>query len=520
MGFSRVVLVVVAFVLANPAATECATTPGLSHFYQTGWGIDYSGQRFQSDTTVNAGSAQSLELKWVYGFSTDQPRVFPLVTEDTLFIGDGGVGLVALDRISGCTRWVNKDVEDAATAVSHGEVDGRTILVLSGRQSGVIAIDAASGETLWQRTITDDNPVAMYSGSPLVYEDQVFVPLSSTEIGLVINPFYGCCTTSGAMVALDLATGDSNWYLRTIPDHPQVTGRHYLFVEEYGPSGAPVWGAPTLDTKRRTLYFGTGQNYSHPASKTSDAIFAVDIDSGETRWIAQFTEGDAFNMACSTGGVNCPEPMGPDVDFGAPPILVTLNDGRDLVLAGQKSGDVWAIDPDSGETIWHQRIGRGGALGGIHWGMAYDPNEQRLYVPISDIEALPGEGESEPGMFALNAATGERHWSAPRVKRCEGRHCWSGLSSGITAGPGIVVAGGLDGQLEIYAADDGDLLWSYDTLIDFDAVNDVPTRGGAIDSHGPTLADNLLIVVAGYGSFGQRPGNALLVFEVPEDVQP
>ncbi|MEM7100136.1 MAG: PQQ-binding-like beta-propeller repeat protein [Pseudomonadota bacterium] len=499
------------------ANESCTQKPGINKFFQTGWGVDLAGQRFQADTTITSATARELSLKWSYGFSTDRPRVFPLVSEDTIFIGDGGLGLVALDKHTGCTRWQNKDIPDAATAISHGTIDGQAVLVLSGRESGVIAVDAISGETLWQRTITDDNPVAMYSGSPLVYEQQVFVPLSSMEIGLSVIPFYGCCTTSGGMAALDLATGQTNWYLRTIPEQPEVTGSHYFFVQTHGPSGAPVWGAPTLDKKRRLLYYGTGQNYSHPATTTSDAIFAVDIDTGKARWISQFTEGDAFNMACTTSGVNCPDPMGPDVDFGAPPVLVQLNSGKDLVLAGQKSGDVWAIDPDTGDTVWHHKIGRGGALGGVHWGIAYDPQHERVLIPISDVEAMPGEGEAEPGMFALDAATGERSWSVPRVSRCEGRQCWSGLSSGISTGPGIVVTGGLDGMIEIYATDNGDLLWADDTLRDYETVNEVVAYGGAIDAHGPTIADNQLIVISGYGGFGQRPGNALLVYEVTKE---
>ncbi len=499
---------------------QCSSTPGLSKLYQTGWGIDFKGQRFVRDTTINGGNAANLKLKWAYGFGSKTPRVFPLVTEDTIFIGDANVGLVALDRDSGCTRWVNEAVSDPSTAISHGVIDGKTVLVIAGRQSGVFAVDAVSGATIWQRHVDDDNPVPVFSGSPLVFEEQVFVPLSSMEIGLSANPFYGCCTTSGAVASLDLRTGQTNWYRRTIPDQPQVTGRHYLFVEEHGPSGAPVWGAPTLDVERRLLYFGTGQNYSHPTTATSDAIFAVDIDTGEPRWIAQFTENDAFNMACTAGGVNCPEPMGPDVDFGAPPILVTLPDGRDAVLAGQKSGDIWAINPDDGTTIWHTRIGRGGALGGIHWGMAADQENATLFVPISDIPALPGTDEAEPGMFALDIATGKNRWSSPRVQRCEGRQCWSGLSAGITVADGVIVAGALDGLLEIYDSANGTLVWSYDTQIEFDTVNGVAAKGGAIDAHGPVLADNLLIAISGYGSFGQKSGNALLVFELPEETSP
>lgn len=497
-------------------AANCPSAPGLNTYYAHGWGIDSGGQRFQERTSVNALSARQLDLKWAYGFSTTSPRVYPLVTEDTIIVGDGGRGLVALDRETGCERWLNTDIKGVGTAISPGQIGDRKVLVLAGRRSGVYAVDANTGETIWFRRIDHDNPVPTYSGSPLVFEDQVFVPMSSMEIGLSANPFYGCCTTSGAMASLDLATGDLNWYWRTIPDMPQVTGRHYLFVEEWGPSGAPVWGAPTLDEKRRQLYFGTGQNYSRPATETSDAIVALNIDSGERVWIMQATKGDAFNMACiSKDHPNCPEPMGPDVDFGAPPVLTQTANGQDVIVAGQKSGDVWGIDPDSGKVLWQQRIGRGGALGGVHWGIAVDPQQGSVFVPISDVPALEGPDEPEPGMFALDVGTGELLWSAPRLQQCDERKCWGGLSAGIVAAPGIVVAGGLDGQLEVYDSVNGQMIWSFDTLVDFETVNGVPARGGSIDAHGPVLADNLLIATSGYGSFNQTPGNALLVFETP-----
>ncbi len=498
------------------AATPCANrTPGLQTFYSNGWGVDGGNQRYQPDTSIGAANARDLQLRWSYGFSTGSPRVHPLVSEDTIFIGDGGHGLVALGRADGCLRWENTDIADVGSAIAHGETGGRTILVVAGRRTGIYAVDAESGNTLWHRPIDHDNPVPGYSGTPVVFEDRVFVPLSSMEIGLSANPFYGCCTTSGAVAALELATGDLLWYQRTIREAPQVTGRHYLFVEERGPSGAPVWGTVTLDEERRRIYFGTGQNYSRPATDTSDAIIALDTDTGDIIWVTQATEDDAFNMACTASREhpNCPKPMGPDVDFGAPPVLTRLADGSDVVLAGQKSGDVWALDPDDGRVLWKRRIGRGGALGGVHWGMAVDPTRQILFVPVSDVPAIAGSDEPEPGLFALDAASGTPRWSAPRAPRCTEGDCWSGLSAAIVAGPGIVAAGGLDGLLEVYDSTTGQILWQFDSLIDFATVNGVAAHGGSFDAHGPQLAGNQLIAVSGYGSFRQKAGNALLVFE-------
>jgi polyvinyl alcohol dehydrogenase (cytochrome) len=381
-------------------ATQCdQTKPALDTFASTGWGFEHHNHRLQTRTRIDAGNISGLKLSWAYGLANNTPRFLPLVTSDTVFIGDSGRGLVALDRRTGCSRWLMPVQGDIGSAIVPAHIGVRAVLVFNIRQGGTYVVDATDGELIWHAVI-DDQPVPMYSGTPLVFENTVFVPLSSQEIAFTLNPFYGCCTTSGGLTAFELSTGKKRWHRNSIPDKPTVTGRHYFFVEEHGPSGAPVWGAPMLDAERRLVYFGTGQNYSHPTSTTSDAIFALDTDSGAVRWVRQFTAGDAYNLACSIPGhPNCPAPLGPDVDFGAPPILLRSN-GVDMLIAGQKSGDVHAMNPDTGDVIWTQKLGRGGALGGVHWGMAASEELGLVYVPISDIAAMPTDDQPRPGLFA------------------------------------------------------------------------------------------------------------------------
>lgn len=502
-------------------AADCTATdpsPGLGQLYSSGWGIDHSNTRYQSAsrTGIRASNVQNLQLKWVYGLSTDQPRSYPLVTEDTIFIGNDDK-LVALDRANGCTRWEFMVEGQIGSAIAHGTVAEELVLYFADRRNGIFAVKARDGAMLWS-SAPGDNPVPLYSGSPLVAGGMVFVPLSSLEIGLSINPFYGCCTTHGGMAALDAATGESKWFVPTVAEAPQLTGRHFLLVEEWGPSGAPVWGAPTFDEKRGLLYFGTGQNYSRPATLTSDAVIAVDIRDGSVRWTRQFTAGDAFNMACSVSSnhVNCPQPPGPDVDVGAPPILVTALDGTDLLMVGQKSGELYAVSPDTGEILWQRRLGRGGALGGIHWGMAANPGTAVLYVPISDVGSGPftGADEAAPGLYAIELAKGGTQWVVSRQPDCAERKCWPGLSAAIIVSDELIFAGSLDGKLDAIDAVTGKTLWRHDSVRDYAAVNGIATHGGSFDAHGPMLADNLLIVSSGYGSFGQQGGNALLVFEL------
>jgi len=513
--------------VANVNCENTKSQPGTQRQYSETWGTSYNGDRHQSssNTSINSENAQQLKLQWVYGFSTQTPRSYPLVTEDTIFIGDGGYGLVALDKETGCTRWENTDITDIESAIVAEEVDGNTVLIFTGRRSGVYAVDAKNGKQLWFSN-PKVHPVPMYSGSPMAYQNKVFVPISSMEIALSFNPFYGCCTTSGGMMALDIRTGEKLWYTPTVENPGSiVTGKHFFLIEKRGPSGAPVWSAPALDIKRNLLYFGSGENYSEPATLTSDAIFAIDAETGEVAWVKQYTANDTYNMACeiSADHPNCPSKSGPDLDFGAPPVLSTLKNGKDLIIAGQKSGAVFGIDPDTGETVWSTQFGRGGKLGGVHWGIAVNPELEQAYVPISDLPTsdLPvGENDAPPGpgLYAISSADGSTQWSVTLEKNCEGHSCWPGFSAAITSGPNIIVAGTLDGHLKIYRGTDGKLLWSHNTVVNMETVNQVPAKGGTLDAHGPMLAGNQLIVSSGYGSFGQWGGNALLVFSVEKKV--
>ncbi|MDE0931764.1 MAG: PQQ-binding-like beta-propeller repeat protein [Halioglobus sp.] len=523
---------VLAFCLASSAAlAECLNTPinaDLTSFYSNSWGIDHRNTRYQPASSLNAENAANLELKWAYGLAHETPRSFPLVTKDTIFVGDSNHGLLALERETGCERWVYEHDGLITSAIIPGNIrrakaKDQPILVFADRFSGVYAVDAQTGQLVWHITL-QDHLVPLYSGTPLVTNDTVFVPISSLEVGLAVNPFYGCCTTSGGMAAFDINTGEKKWYLPTIEEAAKVRGSHFGFVDEWGPSGAPVWGAPTYDSKRNWLFFGTGQNYSHPTTDTSDAIFAVDAASGEVQWVKQFTANDAFNAACtvSLNHPNCAQPTGPDVDFGAPTLLAHTPDGKDILLAGQKSGDVHAMNPDTGELLWSRKLGRGGIIGGVHWGLAVNESTGTVFVPINDRSAMnyPSPGTPTPGLYALDIESGEPLWQFSRNSRCDDEQCMYGLSSAITATNDIVITASMDGYLEVINAADGKLLWSHDSWKTYESVNGVTVKGGSFDTHGPMIADDQVMVSSGYRYISnQRGGNAFLVFQVvaPDD---
>ncbi len=297
---------------------------------------------------------------------------------------------------------------------------------------------------------------------------------------------YNCCTSSGGVAALDIKTGNPVWYHRVIPDSATAQAMKKNGKPFYGPSGAPVWCSPTVDTKRNLLYIGTGENYTLPTTTTSDAIQAIDMATGKVVWNFQATEHDAWNLACPVL-VNCPGNSGRDLDFGMAPLLVTGADGKERLVVGQKAGVVYSLSPDDGSVLWKTRIGKGGALGGIHWGMASDG--KNVYAANADNKlALDPDDKSRkasPGIYALDIITGEVVWSAP-APDFKGKEFYLNANSAApSVVPGIVFAGSNDGHIRAYSTTDGHVLWDYNTVQKYQTVNGIEGNGGSIDSYCP-----------------------------------
>ena len=490
-----------------------------------GFGGNLAGTGFQSPELagLDAADVPKLELRWAFAFpNASQLRTKPTVAGDVLLVGGPFGEVLALDMASGCVRWSFEADAAVRGAVVAGEgPEGRPTVWFVDFLTNAYAVDVAKGSVLWKRRVAW-HPLASNTGSPALHGGRLVVPVSSFEISVAADPRYPCCTSSGAVAALDAMTGEVLWYHRVISDPPRPDGANGIGVQRFTPSGAPVWSSPTVDAGRGRVYVGTGQSYTRPATDESDAILALDIATGELAWSFQATPGDAFNSACEMPRYreNCPDDFGPDFDFGMAPMLVTRADGKEILVAGQKSGMVWALDPDDdGALLWSTPVGKGSTLGGIHWGMAadgryaYAPNSDRMEAVIVDVNP---EREPSPGLHALDLMTGEVVWSAPVPEgSCRGkRGCYATHSAAPTAIPGVVFAGGLDGHIRAYATEDGRVLWDFDTSGVRETTNGVPGKGGAIDGPGPVVARGMLFVNSGYGSFGQMPGNLLLAFGV------
>jgi polyvinyl alcohol dehydrogenase (cytochrome) len=492
-----------------------------------GWGVNTSNTRYQERTAAGFAAADvpKLKLKWAFGFPGElSVDAQPTIAGGRLFVGTQSGTVYALNAATGCVHWFFKADAAVRAAVTVARIETnsgpRFAAFVGDRSANVYAIDAGSGQLLWKKEV-DDFAFARVTGSPVFHNGRLYVGVASGEETAGAVADYECCRFRGSLVALNATTGEQVWKSYTLPEAKPIR-KNRVGTQLWGPSGAPIWSSPAIDVKRNAVYVTTGNNYSDPATPNSDAIVAFDLNSGRILWSRQFTAGDAWNTSCRLQDkINCGDETAPDFDFASPPILVNLPNGRRAVVAGQKSGMVHAVDPDrEGELLWQTRVGKGGINGGVQWGSAADQNN--IYVALSDIGRIPVPNSQatvpDPkvggGMFALRLDNGRQVWHTPPPPACGNRaRCSPAQSAAVSAIPGVVFSGSVDGHVRGFSTSNGAIVWDFDTVRTYETINGVAARGGSLNVSGPAIAGGTIFVNSGYVQNG-IPGNVLLAFSV------
>jgi polyvinyl alcohol dehydrogenase (cytochrome) len=507
-------------VQANLDANRCQGGGGpinLNGPQWNGWGRDLENSRYQPKPGLKAEDVPKLKVKWAWAHPGPMATGQPTIIGDRLYVTTEVGQIFCLNAQTGCTYWTMNAGAAVRAAMSVGPLpagsQAKFALYFGDEKSNVQAVDAATGKLLWKTKI-EDHLLSRITGSPVLYRDRIYVPVSSFEETAGRDAKYECCKFRGSIVALNAYSGKILWKAFTVQDEPKPFKKNSSGTQMYGPAGGAVWSAPTLDLKRKLIYVGSGNSYTDAATALTDAIIAFDMETGKIKWSNQVTPKDNFLVGCRQPGVgNCPEQAGPDYDFGSSPILRTLPNRKQVILAGQKSGAMYALDPDdNGKKLWEVKVGNGGALGGIEWGFAAD--SENVYVPVADV----GGAARKPGITALKIGTGEKIWNVPAPKAVCGwgtTRCNNSQSAAATVIPGVVFSGTADGHLRAYATKDGTIVWDFDTAAQpYDAVNGMKAKGGTLDGGGPTIANGVLYTNSGYGRLIGQPGNVLLAFTV------
>ena len=488
-----------------------------------GFGFDIRNSRALTREQAGLATAdfKDLELAWAIAFpQAVTMRSQPAVVGNTLFLpvaDDARLYALDVSAATPCIKWTYASDVPLRSGAGYGELPGshRKVLVFNDVAQRIHLLDAATGKLLWKTPVglTDYSNT---TGTPVIYGDKVFVPISASEINIGGDERHLCCTTHGAFTALDARTGRKLWTTHTMAD---ASDGQFM----WGPSGAPIWTSPLLDVKRGVIYVGTGEATSAPAAPTTDAVLALDMKTGKIRWQHQTIANDIFLTACMRrpDGLNCPhEGSLLDHDFGATLVLAKRADGRDIILAGQKSGTLWAMDPDdNGKTVWSHSFGKGSPVGGIHWGLAWDG--KHVYVPM---HTFPGPDGTDPNnkaaLYSVDVDSGAVLWSFEAQPDCSGDrpkrvpNCYAtGLTGAPTLIDGAVVEGSADGILRVFDRDSGQLLFSFDTARPYETVNGVAGHGGGIDNASIVAANGYVFLNSGYGLMGgERAGNVFLAF--------
>lgn len=517
------------------AAPRCETPPPplrLGAAAWNGWSPTVHNARYQPRPGLKAADAPRLKLAWAFNYPGSKNGQATVVG-DWLFTTSMSGAVYALDARTGCVRW--RHAAEAATRSSVTVIElprgapARHALFFSDWTKSAVALDAETGQPLWKTPIDDAAGLQM-TGAPTVYDGKLLVPISSGVEAFAESDAWTCCKFRGSLVALDVVSGKVLWKTYTTAQEPKPFAVNRLGRTMWGPSGGAIWSAPTIDAKRGLIYVGTSNSYTDVPHDGADAVIAMDIATGRIRWVKQLLADDNFINGCWPGygrkelAANCPRKLGPDYSIGNSPILQDLPDGRQLLLVGQKSGDVYALDPAAaGRIVWNRRVGAGSALGGVEFGMASDG--ERLFVGVSDV--LSGAA-GKPGLYALRVRDGALLWSAPSPLRptCRwtNRWCHGAVSQAVTAIPGLVFAGAYDGIFRAHDAATGKVVWSFDAgAAPLPVLGGGTAYGGVFDGGGPTVANGRVYVHAGYaGRSGASAGadltgtdgNVLLAFSL------
>lgn len=361
--------------VSDQRLADAAAEPGnwLSH------GKTWREQRFSPLDQINDTNVDQLGVSWFFETAyTNGLQGTPLVIDGIMYVTGEWSVVYALDARSGELLWkydpqvpretsyryccgaVNRGVAVWQDKVYVGTLDGR-----------LIAIDAASGFSVWETQTTDTSKPYTITGAPRIANGKVIIGNGGSEYGV-----------RGYVSAYDAMTGDMAWRFYTIPGNPADGFENELLAAAAKSwtgewwtmgGGGTVWDSIVFDPELNVLYIGVGNGAPHNRNVRSPdggdnlfltSVVALDADSGEYLWHHQQVNGDSWDYTATQQMVLA------DIDWQGSP--------RKVLMQAPKAGFFYVYDRVSGELLSAEPYVR------VNWASGYDMSTGR---PIENPEA-------------------------------------------------------------------------------------------------------------------------------------
>ena len=473
-------------------------------------------QHFSPLDQINGDTVGDLGLAWSLDLPIGNTTTQPIVVDGVIYFARAYSVINAVDGVTGELLWeydpraMESSVAAGRQVITWGSRgiawwDGKVFTVtVDGR---LIAVDAATGEPVWEKRVIDDGDINFYTAAPRVFDGVVIVGNSGDN-----GPMRGHAT------AFDAKTGEQLWRFWVVPGNP-AEGFERPELEmaaetwsgewwEYGGNGAP-WNAFTYDAETGYLFIGTGNGFPYNHRLRSEgkgdnlflsSVVALDLKSGDYKWHYQGTPADTWDFT-----------MTQDIQLAD---LEIDGEPRKVLITAPKNGFFFVIDRITGEFIsaepfvkvtWASHYDDKGrpvetrgarypvgetftgwptVFGGHNWqAMSYSPETKLAYIPVVDLGGTFADNvgrtpwEPENGRITTGVdTTGDTDdprpeeataaliaWDPVRQEQVWRVQAPYMVPAGTmaTAG-GLVFQGGVDGKLNAFSATDGKKLWSHD----------------------------------------------------------
>jgi alcohol dehydrogenase (cytochrome c) len=351
------------------------------------------GHRYTPLTEITPANVSQLRVRWIQQFDSNGPiEATPLVVDGVMFTTLPPSDVIALDVKTGRGIWkysrnVPADVPVCCGRVNRGVAILGSVLFLEALDGYLVAINANTGEVLWQIRVVDPANGYAMTGAPLIVNRSVIVGIAGGEFG-----------TRGFLVSYDAATGQEQWKFSTIPG-PGDPGHETWENDAWRTGGAPTWTTGSYDPSLDLIYWGVGNpgpdftGSVRPGDNLyANSVIALHASSGKLAWHFQFTPHDEHDWDSAQ------TPILADVVFDGKP--------RQVICWANRNGFYYVLDRASGEFL------QGVPFVELNWAKGLDSKGRPI---LSEAGVVSGAGQLiKPGVG------GATNWQNPAIDQARG----------------------------------------------------------------------------------------------------